>query len=695
MLLPFTTNLEMSQHSKGAESYDDSWSRKYTKRQKVVIASLLGITLAVGAVACTSYSIVRGIILRNLQQQTLLKTIQGSSKIDQWLSTREAELSTIAHSPILQTGDWSKIEPYLKAESQRLKEVFFLLYAEPSGLLGSSKDGLLSTPFFDRDWYQRAISGSLTISDPSISRSTGEVIIRISSPVRTEPNGKPRAVVSSSITVQQVLDVVESLKQGPDSYAFALNSQGVAIAHPDLSLVGTPERAAPSLLQSSNLQLATIARRMVHKQEGIELITLNGIRKYIIFTPLKQADWSIALVVSQEAIESNLDALNMLALVLGVLLVFVLWVAWKQVQAFERTRLQTEQLNSALRSLKSTQSQLIHSEKMSSLGKMVAGIAHEINNPINFIHANIDHAEHHTAELLALIEAYQSTNLPSHAQNNAQIVNQINEIDLPFIQTDLPKIFNSMKHGSDRIRDIVLGLRNFSRLDESSCKLVDLSSGMDNALMILRHRLEGDGRYATIQVERHYANIPLIYCCAGDLNQVFLSLLSNAIDALQAIFRPIESHGIESYGMGSHGMGSDVGSPREISNVMDVSDIVVRPQDLKIVILIEEVADGVRIQVSDNGCGIPQAIQSQIFDPFFTTKPVGQGTGLGLAISHQVVVNQHHGKLWCDSIEGQGTTFTVEIPRHPPEVAPSTLASNGVMPSFPSPHRPKLLCLLP
>lgn len=186
MLLPFTTNLEMSQHSKGAESYDDSWSRKYTKRQKVVIASLLGITLAVGTVACTSYSIVRGIILRNLQQQTLLKTIQGSSKIDQWLSTREAELSTIAHSPILQTGDWSKIEPYLKAESQRLKEVFFLLYAEPSGLLGSSKDGLLSTPFFDRDWYQRAISGSLTISDPSISRSTGEVIIRISSPVRTD-----------------------------------------------------------------------------------------------------------------------------------------------------------------------------------------------------------------------------------------------------------------------------------------------------------------------------------------------------------------------------------------------------------------------------------------------------------------------------------------------------------------------------
>jgi two-component system, NtrC family, sensor kinase len=610
-----------------------SWSaalgKSYAQRQKVVIAALLGGTLTVGAVAYTSYSIVRSIILNNLHQQTLLNTIQKRDMIDEWLSNRQAELSTIAHSPILKTRDWSQIEPYIKAESSRLNDFFFFLYAQPDGVIGSSKDGLLSTPFHDREWYQRAIAGQFTISDPSISRSTGEVIIRISSPIQAAPERKPQAVFSGGITVRHVVNVVGCLKQGEGSYGFALNSKGIAIAHPDASLIGTAEKAAPSLLHSANLEMAAIAHRMVKKEEGIELITIDGRSQYVVFTPLQQVDWSIALVVPQNTIESNLNALNLLAAVLGILLIFLVIAVWKQVQAFEKTRIQTYQLNSALNSLQATQAQLVHSEKMSSLGKMVAGIAHEINNPINFVDANIHHTENHVSGLLELIYTYESI----YPQPHPNIANKIEDIDLPYIQTDLPKIFKSMKHGSDRIRDIVLGLRDFSRLDESTYKHVDIHSGLDSTLMMIKHQLESNKIPYPIKVYTHYGEIPPVYCCASELNQVFLSLLSNSIDSLQAKYQL------------NH-------SPEKVEDPelrIEISTAYLSP-------------DFIQIQVSDNGCGIPKEVIPQIFDPFFTTKAIGSGTGLGLAISHQIIVNQHKGQIFCESILGQGTTFTVKIP---------------------------------
>jgi two-component system, NtrC family, sensor kinase len=435
------------------------------------------------------------------------------------------------------------------------------------------------------------------------------------------------------------VNVVGRLKQGEGSYAFALNSQGVAIAHPDSSLIGTAEKAAPSLLHSANPEMAAIARRMVKKEEGIELITIDGRPQYVVFTPLEQADWSIALVVPQNTIESNLYALNLLAVVLAMLLIFLLVAVWKQVQAFEKARIQTHQLNSALNSLQSTQAQLVHSEKMSSLGTMFAGIAHEINNPINFVDANIHHTENHVSDLLELINTYESI----YSQPHPNIVDKLKDIDLDYIQSDLPKIFNSMRHGSDRIRDIVLGLRNFSRLDESSYKQVDLHSGLDNTLMLIQHQLESDKLPCPIKVYKYYGEIPPVYCCASELNQVFLSLLSNSIDALQ------------------------MKSQRKLNPKTRNSDQSLKERiegkELKIEISTAYLSpDFVQIQVSDNGCGISKEIKSQIFDPFFTTKSVGSGTGLGLAISHQIVVTQHKGKISCESIPNQGTTFTLEIP---------------------------------
>jgi two-component system, NtrC family, sensor kinase len=629
MHLPLVTkSLELRQFTSIllSRSWEVMKRRSFGKRQKLAIASLLGTTIAVGAIAGVSYGIVRSIILMNLQQKTLLKTRQEAQSIDQWLSNRQAELATISHSPILRTQNWEQIEPYIRDEAQRIEEFFFFLYAEPSGFLGSSKDGILKLPFFDRDWYKKAIEGKWVISDPTISRSTGEVIVRISSPV-LDSQRRPKAVLSGGITVKRVLDVVSCLKQGEGSYGFALNSQGVAIAHPDPKLVSTPESPAHSLLQSPNPALASIARRMVDREEGIELISMDGKNQYVVFSPLQQAEWSIALVVPQDAIESHLNALNILALVLGGLLGFGLLVAWQQVQAFEKSKIQTAKLNLALSSLQTTQAQLIHSEKMSSLGKMVAGIAHEINNPINFVDANLNHTDQHISNLLELIQAYQNT----YPDPTPSIIDKVDEIDLPFIQDDLPKIMNSMKNGSDRIRDIVLSLRSFSRLDESAYKPVNLHQGIDDALMLLQHRLKGDGHQQPIVLSKKYGELPLVHCYASEMNQVFLNLLSNAIDAL-ALPHPSTS------------------SSQRI-------------RGFEIEILTESVTPSfVRIQIADHGCGIEADILPKIFDPFFTTKPVGSGTGLGLAISHQVVVNQHHGKLWCDSKPGEGTRFTLEIP---------------------------------
>lgn len=282
-----------------------------------------------------------------------------------------------------------------------------------------------------------------------------------------------------------------------------------------------------------------------------------------------------------------------------------------------------QSLQQALQDLQRTQSQLIQTEKMSSLGQMVAGIAHEINNPINFIHGNIECTSRYLQDLLELISTYQQE-YPNHS---AVVAEKIEELDIDFILEDLPKILDSMKMGSSRIRNIVLGLRNFSRLDESEMKPVDIHEGIDNTLMILQHRLKEQSNRPEITVIKEYGQLPKVSCYAGQLNQVFMNILSNAIDALE----------------------------ERIGNKQPQTPIIK---------ICTELVDNhkVKIQIADNGCGIEEAVQQKIFDPFFTTKPVGSGTGLGLSISYQVVVDKHKGKLTCDSTLGEGTEFVIEIP---------------------------------
>ncbi|MEB3210081.1 MAG: GAF domain-containing protein [Leptolyngbyaceae bacterium] len=323
--------------------------------------------------------------------------------------------------------------------------------------------------------------------------------------------------------------------------------------------------------------------------------------------------------------ETEIDLLRYLAEQIGVAIRQGELYAQAKESA-KQAQQQAQQLEEAFIELKQAQTQLIQTEKMSSLGQLVAGVAHEINNPVNFIYGNIDYIREYVRDLISLVNLYQKR----YPQPGDEITAVLDEIDLDFLITDVSKVLQSLKIGAQRIRNIVLSLRNFSRLDEAEIKPVDIHEGIDSTLLILQHRLKELPNRPEIQLVKNYASLPEVECYPSQLNQVFMNILSNAIDALEAWFS----------------------SADELTQAM------------RITITTEYLGDrnSVRVSIHNNGSHISEEVRQKLFAPFFTTKPIGQGTGLGLSISQQIVVQKHHGQLTCHSEPNEGVEFRIEIP---------------------------------
>ncbi len=353
-----------------------------------------------------------------------------------------------------------------------------------------------------------------------------------------------------------------------------------------------------------------------HEACHIELLEQFQARAYVIVPILQgQKLWGLLAAYQNDRprpwLEQEVELLAQIGTQFGI--------ALQQAELLGKTKRQAEDLAQDLRQ---TQTQLVQSEKMSSLGQLVAGVAHEINNPVNFIYGNLAHASEYVQDLIELVQLYQT----EYPDPTAAIADQQEAIDLEFLIEDLPKSLTSMQVGADRIRQLVLSLRNFSRLDEAEMKPVNVHDGIDSTLVILQYRLKAKPEHLAIELQRNYGQLPKIECYAAQLNQVFMNILSNAIDALEEemnrnpSFRPL------------------------------------------IKICTQLVGNWVEIIITDNGGGMPETVKARIFDPFFTTKAVGKGTGLGLSISYQIVVERHGGELQCESQPGEGTKFKIKIP---------------------------------
>ncbi|MCL1465690.1 response regulator [Argonema galeatum] len=289
----------------------------------------------------------------------------------------------------------------------------------------------------------------------------------------------------------------------------------------------------------------------------------------------------------------------------------------------------TAELRQALENLQQTQVYLVQKEKMSSLGQLVAGVAHEINNPVSFIAGNISHAETYIQDLIDYLKLYQE----KFPNPGAEIEARAEEIELDYLIEDLLKLISSMKTGTERINQISVSLRTFSRADISSKVAVNIHEGIDSTLLILKHRLKAHDKCPSIEIIKEYGELPLVECYAGQLNQVFMNIIANGIDAFE-----------------EYNQGNSYEDKKNRSNTITIRTEVSKSKDR------------VMIAIEDNGIGMSAEVKERIFEPLFTTKAVGKGTGLGLSISHQIVVEKHGGEMTCISAPGKGTEFVITLP---------------------------------
>jgi signal transduction histidine kinase len=495
------------------------------------------------------------------------------------------------------------------------------LLSEPFFNLGTPSVNLMRSPYWTKSFPSDF--GGMTIS-------------RAMPVYGSEAPGDGKAdrflgVVGMDILLENLLDTVEGKVYG-DAQIFVVGHDRNLLLHPRFSQQPDREPIAAATALPPELQPHL---EKILQGKGGEAQSIGGYR--VIHTNLQNVPWNFVLWIPEHQLWlATIQSSFWSSIVPWVGLMTVLALITVEVRRREIAQralhLQSNELSTALAQLKKTQSRMIQNEKMSSLSQLVGGIAHEINNPANFIHGNLKPAQDYVQSLLQLVELYEKQFPANHFPDRyIPIADLSDDIDLDFIKADLPLIMESMGNGTHRIREIVLLLRNFARMDEAALKTVDIHEGLESTIALMRHRFLSNNRRSEVTVKKLFANLPPLECYAGQLNQVFMALIGNAIDAINDC-------------SGDH--------------------FKTNPPTLEIsTTLLED--DRIQIQISDNGPGIPVSIQDRIFDPFFTTKAVGQGTGLGLAIAHQVITERHSGTLICTSQTAphpSGTIFTLTLP---------------------------------
>ncbi|MEH2159486.1 MAG: ATP-binding protein [Nostoc sp.] len=353
-------------------SLSTSDKESHPSRNLLIRFILGGTTLIVSISAYFSYQAARNMTLKDLRHSAFLEVQRGGAEIEEWLDLRQVEVQTLANTSTVRSLNWSVADPYLKAEVKRINEFFLFQIANPDGSYSNTKVGRSNKNIRDRDYFKKAIAGKSNTSDPFISRSTGIPLIAISTPIwsNSASSSSPIGAFQGNVRVDRITEVVNSLQYGTNSYAFALNSQGQAIAHPNSALMSTLEKPAPSLLKMSDRNLNAIAQRMVNKQQGIELMEIDGTKKYVAYLPLQAANWSVALVIPCQNIESRLQFLDAIALIVGALTVTMITVLW-QVQAFEQRELKKS---------KAAADTANHAKS-----EFLANMSHELRTPLNGI----------------------------------------------------------------------------------------------------------------------------------------------------------------------------------------------------------------------------------------------------------------------------------------------------------------------
>lgn len=557
--------------------------------------------------------------------------------------------------------------------------------------------------FFKEPWYAQALKQQQALWTPIYQWETSPYPLSVaySQPVR-DRNNRLIGAIAVEQRLSQISDFLKRLKSSPSMRTFILERNGLLIATssdtPPFTLQHQkPQRlaaqASPDPLIRSTAQYLTQRFPTLSAIQQVKHLEFSweGQRQFVQVSPWRDRsglDWLIVVTVAESDFMGQIDQnthqtilLCAVALAIAILAglytsryvtqpvmhlsqaasaiaqgkleltietqaltqtpvreVYALGLAFSNMaqqlrDSFaalarsnddleHRVERRTQELSQALATLQQTQSQLIHAEKMSSLGQMVAGFAHEINNPVSFIYGNLTYAEEYVDLLLKTIALYEEA-CPELCDRLRQ---QDSEAELDFVMQDFPKVLRSMREGAERISELVRGLQHFSRLNEAELKWIDIHTGLESTLLVLQHRLRATPRRSEIQIHKHYGDLPKLECYAGQLNQVFLSLLNNAIDALE-----------------------DVEAP--------AIHITTQLRD----------DNAIEVRITDNGSGIPAAIQARIFDPFFTTKPVGQGQGLGLSIAYQIIVERHAGTLTCQSSAPGWTQFTMTLPLQQPE----------------------------